>query len=380
MPNDKMAAAQAPATAERPAGAAPDTAATAAKTAPATTLPTATTGSATFPETGGRTAAITVLVTGANGQLGNEMRRIAAKAPGAQTAPTASSAANPAADATTAPATATAPGNVRYLFTDVAELDITDPQAVRHTMRENDVEVIVNCAAYTNVNKAEEDDATADLINHRAVANLAAAAREQGATLIHISTDYVFGGDGNVPRREDDPVRPLGVYGRTKLAGEKAIAEAGCAALILRTAWLYSEFGNNFVKTMLRLTAQLPRVKVVFDQAGTPTYAADLAGAIHRMISSGAYRGNEGTYHFSNEGVCSWYDFAHEIAVLAGLDPARVIPCHSEEFPSPVERPRYSVLDKTKIKETFNLTIPYWRDALERCLERLGAQTAGTAI
>lgn len=380
MPNDKTAAAQAPATAERPAGAAPDTAATAAKTAPATTLPTATTGSATFPETGGRTAAITVLVTGANGQLGNEMQRIAATTPGAQTAPTASSAANPAADATTAPATATAPGNVRYLFTDVAELDITDPQAVRRTMRENDVEVIVNCAAYTNVNKAEEDDATADLINHRAVANLAAAAREQGATLIHISTDYVFGGDGNVPRREDDPVRPLGVYGRTKLAGEKAIAEAGCAALILRTAWLYSEFGNNFVKTMLRLTAQTPRVKVVFDQAGTPTYAADLAGAIHRMISSGAYRGNEGTYHFSNEGVCSWYDFAHEIAVLAGLDPARVIPCHSEEFPSPVERPRYSVLDKTKIKETFNLTIPYWRDALERCLERLGAQTAGTAI
>ena len=380
MPNDKMAAAQAPATAERPAGAAPDTAATAAKTAPATTPPTATAGSATLPGTGRRTAAITVLVTGANGQLGNEMRRIAAKAPGAQTAPTASSAANPAADATTAPAAATAPGNVRYLFTDVAELDITDPQAVRHTMRENDVEVIVNCAAYTNVNKAEEDEATADLLNHRAVANLAAAARERGATLIHISTDYVFGGDGNVPRREDDPVRPLGVYGRTKLAGEKAIAEAGCDALILRTAWLYSEFGNNFVKTMLRLTAQMPRVKVVFDQAGTPTYAADLAGAIHRMISSGAYRGNEGTYHFSNEGVCSWYDFAHEIAVLAGLDPARVIPCHSEEFPSPVERPRYSVLDKTKIKETFNLTIPYWRDALERCLERLGAQTAGTAI
>lgn len=362
MPNDKTAATQAPATAEKTAGAAPDTAATAAKTAPATTPPTATAGSATLPGTGRRTAAITVLVTGANGQLGNEMRRIAAT------------------DATTAPAAATAPGNVRYLFTDVAELDITDPQAVRRTMRENDVEVIVNCAAYTNVNKAEEDEATADLLNHRAVANLAAAARERGATLIHISTDYVFGGDGNVPRREDDPVRPLGVYGRTKLAGEKAIAEAGCDALILRTAWLYSEFGNNFVKTMLRLTAQTPRVKVVFDQAGTPTYAADLAGAIHRMISSGAYRGNEGTYHFSNEGVCSWYDFAHEIAVLAGLDPARVIPCHSEEFPSPVERPRYSVLDKTKIKETFNLTIPYWRDALERCLERLGAQTAGTAI
>ena len=258
MPNDKTAAAQAPATAEKTAGAAPDTAATAAKTAPATTPPTATAGSATLPGTGRRTAAITVLVTGANGQLGNEMRRIAAT------------------DATTAPAAATAPGNVRYLFTDVAELDITDPQAVRRTMRENDVEVIVNCAAYTNVNKAEEDEATADLLNHRAVANLAAAARERGATLIHISTDYVFGGDGNVPRREDDPVRPLGVYGRTKLAGEKAIAEAGCAALILRTAWLYSEFGNNFVKTMLRLTAQTPRVKVVFDQAGTPTYASDL--------------------------------------------------------------------------------------------------------
>ncbi len=208
MPNDKTAAAQAPATAEKTAGAAPDTAATAAKTAPATTPPTATAGSATLPGTGRRTAAITVLVTGANGQLGNEMRRIAAT------------------DATTAPAAATAPGNVRYLFTDVAELDITDPQAVRRTMRENDVEVIVNCAAYTNVNKAEEDEATADLLNHRAVANLAAAARERGATLIHISTDYVFGGDGDVSRREDDPVRPLGVYGRTKLAGEKAIAEA----------------------------------------------------------------------------------------------------------------------------------------------------------
>ena len=233
MPNDKTAAAQAPATAEKTAGAAPDTAATTAKTAPATTPPTATAGSATLPGTGRRTAAITVLVTGANGQLGNEMRRIAAT------------------DATTAPAVATAPGNVRYLFTDVAELDITDPQAVRRTMRENDVEVIVNCAAYTNVNKAEEDEAAADLLNHRAVANLAAAARERGATLIHISTDYVFGGDGNVPRREDDPVRPLGVYGRTKLAGEKAIAEAGCAALILRTAWLYSEFGNIHIISIL---------------------------------------------------------------------------------------------------------------------------------
>ena len=293
---------------------------------------------------------ITVLVTGANGQLGREMRRAAAGS----------------AD--------------RYVFTDVAELDIADADAVGRTVREEKADVIVNCAAYTNVDRAEEDETAADLLDHRAVANLAAAARERGAVLIHMSTDYVFWGDKSTPYAEDDPTDPTGAYGRTKLAGERAIAESGCRYLIFRTAWLYSEFGNNFVKTMLRLTAQMPQVKVVFDQAGTPTYAADLAGAIHRMISSGAYRGNEGTYHFSNEGVCSWYDFAHEIAVLAGLDPARVIPCHSEEFPSPVERPRYSVLDKTKIKETFNLTIPYWRDALERCLERLGAQTAGTAI
>ena len=292
-----------------------------------------------------------ILVTGANGQLGQEMRQVSTSS------------------------------TDRYIFTDVAELDITDAITVKRMVRENNIKVIVNCAAYTDVDRAEDDVCMAELLNATAVRYLAEALKANDGILIHVSTDYVFGStQQNTPYKEDHSVNPTGVYGLTKLHGEQTIANVDCHHIIIRTAWLYSEFGNNFVKTMLRLTAQMPQVKVVFDQAGTPTYAADLAGAIHRMISSGAYRGNEGTYHFSNEGVCSWYDFAHEIAVLAGLDPARVIPCHSEEFPSPVERPRYSVLDKTKIKETFNLTIPYWRDALERCLERLGAQTAGTAI
>ena len=284
-----------------------------------------------------------ILVTGANGQLGNEMRRLGAVSPN------------------------------NYIFTDVAELDITDANAVLAAVKENAVEIIVNCAAYTNVDKAESDEATAELINATAVSNLARAMKEVGGTLFHVSTDYVFGLDGNTPRTEDMPVNPLGVYGRTKLNGELAIKESGCKALILRTAWLYSEFGNNFLKTMMRLTAEREQLNVVFDQVGTPTYAGDLALAIFSIIEAGVYEGNEGIYHFSDEGVCSWYDFAVEIAAAAGNTNCRISPCHSSEFPSPVTRPPYSVLDKTKIKNTFDIEIPHWRESMEYCIKRIKA-------
>lgn len=282
-----------------------------------------------------------ILVTGANGQLGNEMRRLGAVSPN------------------------------NYIFTDVAELDIANSAAVLGAVRENGIEIIVNCAAYTNVDRAESDEATAELINSTAVGNLAAAAKECGATLFHVSTDYVFGLEGNTPRTEEMPVAPLGVYGRTKLMGEQAIASSGCKALVFRTAWLYSEFGNNFLKTMLRLTAEKEQLKVVFDQVGTPTYAGDLALAIFSIIEAGVYEGNEGIYHFSNEGVCSWYDFAVEIAAAAGNSSCRIEPCHSSEFPSPVTRPSYSVLDKTKIKSTFGIDIPHWRESMEYCIKRI---------
>ena len=284
-----------------------------------------------------------ILVTGANGQLGNEMRRLGAVSPN------------------------------NYIFTDVAELDITDASTVLATVKENAVEIIVNCAAYTNVDKAESDEATAELINSTAVRNLAVAMKEVGGTLFHVSTDYVFGLDGNTPRTEDMPVNPLGVYGRTKLNGELAIKESGCKALIFRTAWLYSEFGNNFLKTMMRLTAEREQLNVVFDQVGTPTYAGDLALAIFSIIEAGVYEGNEGIYHFSDEGVCSWYDFAVEIAAAAGNTNCRISPCHSSEFPSPVTRPPYSVLDKTKIKNTFDIDIPHWRESMEYCIKRIKA-------
>lgn len=285
-----------------------------------------------------------ILVTGANGQLGNEMRRLGAVSPN------------------------------NYIFTDVAELDITDANAVIAAVKENAIGIIVNCAAYTNVDKAESDEATAELINSTAVRNLAVAMKEVGGTLFHVSTDYVFGLDGNTPRTEDMPVNPLGVYGRTKLNGELAIKESGCKALIFRTAWLYSEFGNNFLKTMMRLTAEREQLNVVFDQAGTPTYAGDLALAIFSIIEAGVYEGNEGVYHFSDEGVCSWYDFAVEIAAAAGNTNCRIIPCHSDEFPSPVTRPTYSVLDKTKIKNTFDIDIPHWRESMEYCIKRIKAK------
>ncbi len=285
-----------------------------------------------------------VLITGANGQLGSEMRRLGAVSPN------------------------------EYIFTDVAELDITDAAAVAQFVSDNGVEIIVNCAAYTNVDKAESDEATAELINATAVANLAKAMKAVDGTLFHVSTDYVFGNEGNTPRTEDMPLNPLGVYGRTKLRGEQAIAEVGCKAVIIRTAWLYSEFGNNFLKTMMRLTAEREQLNVVFDQVGTPTYAGDLALAIFSIIEGGLYPGNEGVYHFSNEGVCSWYDFATEIAMAAGNTACKVQPCHSDEFPSPVKRPSFSVLDKTKIKKTFDIDIPHWRDSMLYCIKRLKQQ------
>lgn len=284
-----------------------------------------------------------ILVTGANGQLGCEMRRLGAVSPN------------------------------NYIFTDVAELDITNADAVMYVAKHYSIDAIVNCAAYTNVDKAESDEATAELINATAVGNLARAMKEVDGTLFHISTDYVFGSEGNTPRTEEMPLDPLGVYGRTKLHGEQAIAESGCKALIFRTAWLYSEFGNNFLKTMLRLTAEREQLNVVFDQVGTPTYAGDLALAIFSIIEAGVYEGNEGIYHFSNEGVCSWYDFAVEIAAAAGHTGCRINPCHSSEFPSPVTRPPYSVLDKTKIKNTFDIDIPHWRESMEYCIKRIKA-------
>ena len=279
-----------------------------------------------------------ILVTGSNGQLGNEMRRVAL---------------------------GTCMGH-EFIFTDVAELDITDSTAV-HQAAEG-VGVIVNCAAFTNVDAAEENEDFAYKINAEAVANLAAAAKAQGALLVHISTDYVFGGDGNTPRVEESPTSPLGAYGRTKLAGEQAVLQSGCRSIIIRTAWLYSIHGKNFVKTMLALMDSRPSLNVVFDQVGTPTYAGDLADAIGAILNTPAPA--EGVYHYSNEGVCSWYDFAVAIGQLAG-SPCVVNPCHSSEFPSKVKRPAFSVLDKTKIRTTFNLDIPHWHASLTRCVAML---------
>ncbi len=288
-----------------------------------------------------------ILVTGANGQLGNAMR-IASR----------NSADN-------------------YIFTDVAELDITDASAVAKTVADNDVKVIVNCAAYTNVDKAEDDKEFAEVLNATAVRNLADAVKANDGTLIHVSTDYVFGGNqGNTPRGEDEPTNPTGVYGLTKLHGEQQIAKSGVKALVFRTAWLYSEFGKNFVKTMLNLSSTKPELKVVFDQAGTPTYAQDLADAIFHVIENRKLDGYEGVYHYSNEGVCSWFDFTKAIAEIAGNNGCDIQPCHSDEFPSKVVRPSYSVLDKTKFKSTFGLKVPYWTDSLKNCIKNLTTNEA----
>lgn len=283
-----------------------------------------------------------ILVTGANGQLGNEMRVVARNS----------------AD--------------NYIFTDVAELDITDAAAVEKMVTDNDVKVIVNCAAYTNVDKAEDDREFAELLNARAVENLAQAIRRNDGLLVHVSTDYVFGGTkNNTPCREDEPANPTGAYGITKLHGEQAILASGCHHIIIRTAWLYSEFGKNFLKTMLDLTATKPQLKVVFDQVGSPTYAYDLALAIFDIVENRKYVDNDGIYHYSNEGVCSWFDFTKMIAEYAGHTGCDIQPCHSDEFPSKVVRPSYSVLDKTKIKKTFGVAVPYWTDSLRVCMTNL---------
>lgn len=260
------------------------------------------------------------------------------------------------------------------LFADIVEapetvkLDITSPQAVQELVLREGVDCIVNCAAYTNVEAAEDNPALAELLNATAVGYLAAAMKEVDGLLVHISTDYVFGLEPyNKPCRESQQGTPTGVYGLSKLHGEQAVLGSGVRHVIIRTSWLYSEYGNNFVKTMLRLTASKPSLNVVFDQVGTPTYAGDLARAIGIIVEAPV----EGVYHFSNEGVCSWYDFARAIAELSGQTCCDIRPCHSEEFPSRVCRPAYSVLDKTKIKETFGLQIPYWRDSLRQCLTRL---------
>lgn len=283
-----------------------------------------------------------ILVTGANGQLGNEMRIVAKNS----------------AD--------------NYIFTDVAELDITNAEAVEKIVKDNDVNVIVNCAAYTNVDKAEDDREFAEILNAKAAENLAVAIKKNNGLLVHVSTDYVFGGTkNNTPCKEDEPANPTGVYGVTKLHGEQAIMATGCHYIIIRTAWLYSEFGKNFLKTMLNLTATKPQLKVVFDQVGSPTYAYDLALAIFDIVENRKYEGNDGIYHFSNEGVCSWFDFTKMIAEYAGNTQCDIQPCHSDEFPSKVVRPSYSVLDKTKIKATFGTVVPYWTDSLKVCMNNL---------
>ena len=289
-----------------------------------------------------------ILVTGANGQLGNEIQTVAKKS------------------------------KDNYIFTDVCDgykkLDITDLDAIRSEVKENNIKCIINCAAWTNVDKAETAGDIVETLNAKAPENLAVAMKEVGGLLVHISTDYVFGAEPyNTPCKEDQQGTPTGVYGLTKKHGEEKIIATGANHIIIRTAWLYSEYGKNFLKTMLNLTATKSELKVVFDQCGTPTYAGDLAEAIFHIVENRLYEGNSGIYHYSNEGVCSWYDFTKAIANLAGNTECNIHPCHSNEFPSPVTRPAYSVLDKTKIKTTFNITIPYWTDSLKKCMSNMNA-------
>ncbi|MGM9735057.1 MAG: dTDP-4-dehydrorhamnose reductase [Candidatus Cryptobacteroides sp.] len=301
---------------------------------------------------------MTILVTGANGQLGNWMRRMADDS------------------------------DFSFVFTDIAvsegvgHLDITDSVAVRRMVQEHGIGAIVNCAAYNNVEGAESDIKGAWKLNVEAPGILAGVMKEAGGLLVHFSSDYVFGGeDWNVPYGEDHAGSPLGVYGRSKLEGERKVAESGCSNVIFRTAWLYSEYGKNFCKTILSLTASKPQLKVVFDQVGTPTYARDLAGAVMTILNDYSVWMNgpgresryekSGLYNFSDEGVCSWYDFARMISELSGHDNCAIIPCHSHEFPSRVTRPSYSVLDKTRIKETFGIRIPHWTDSLKACISNM---------
>lgn len=309
-----------------------------------------------------------ILVTGANGQLGNELRLV----------------------------THCCTSGDQYFFTDVVDassesiamlrklggehidagtrkLDITNLSAIRQFVKDNQISIVVNCAAYTNVDAAEDNYDLAELLNAKAVENLATAMKEvDGGLLIHISTDYVFGKEPyNTPCKEDQQGTPTGVYGLTKLHGEQAIQKVGCNHVIIRTAWLYSEFGKNFVKTMLNHTSTKHQLKVVFDQVGTPTYAKDLADVIFKIIEDRSAYKHGGIYHFSNEGVCSWYDFTKMIAEYAGNKDCEILPCHSDEFPSRVKRPAYSVLDKKKFKDSFNVKISYWVGSLHTCMSNL---------
>lgn len=294
-----------------------------------------------------------ILVTGANGQLGREMRLTAKES------------------------------SHHYIFTDVAPaegletilLDITERNAVEQMVSEEQVGAIVNCAAWTDVDACETDSvmaAKAERINALAPAILAQAMRDVNGLLVHISTDYVFGLEPyNTPCNEEQKGTPTGVYGHSKLRGEMVIRNSGVQYIILRTSWLYSEYGRNFCRTMMKLTAEKPQVNVVFDQTGTPTYALDLAQAITTILERESWRGNTGIYNYSNEGVCSWYDFAMTIRKMAGHEACQINPCHSSEYPSPVKRPAYSVLDKSKFKQTFHLSIPYWAESLLKCVNNL---------
>lgn len=306
-----------------------------------------------------------ILVTGANGQLGNELRLVThGCTSGDQYFFTDVVDANPESIAMLRKL------GGDYIDASTRKLDITNLTAIRQFVKDNQISIVVNCAAYTNVDAAEDNYDLAELLNAKAVENLTTTMKEvDGGLLIHISTDYVFGKEPyNTPCKEDQQGTPTGVYGITKLHGEQAIQNAGGNYVIIRTAWLYSEFGKNFVKTMLSLTSTKPQLKVVFDQVGTPTYARDLADVIYKIIEErSAYR-HGGIYHFSNEGVCSWYDFTKLIAVYAGNIDCDIQPCHSDEYPSPVRRPAYSVLDKSKVKKTFCIKVPYWIDSLKQCV------------
>ncbi len=282
-----------------------------------------------------------ILVTGAGGQLGRCIKDASADSPD------------------------------EYIFTDVDDFDICDKEAVELMLKVNNFDVIINCAAFTDVERAESQEDIAMTINALAVGYLANAVKTYGVTLIHISTDYIFDGNGNLPISENALAAPVGAYGRTKLAGEQAIIDSGCKSIIFRTAWLYSEYGHNFVKTMLRLTGERESLKVVYDQIGSPTYARDLAETIVHIINWRKYPGKEGFYNFTNLGVCSWFDLATMTAELAGNTACKISPCNSSEWHSAVKRPTYSVLDKSKIMSTFDIEIPYWVDSLRACINRL---------
>lgn len=287
----------------------------------------------------------TIIATGADGQLGRHLRLSCAGS------------------------------SDRWIFAGRGDLDITDPRSIARLMEGTGASVVVNCAAYTDVEGAESHRDEAMLVNATAPGYLAEACRERGATLIHISTDYVFDGASSLPYSEEHPASPLNVYGASKAAGERAVAESGCRHIILRTSWLYSRFGRNFVKTVLDRTARGDRMDVVFDQTGSPTYAGDLADAVFDITERGLYEGNEGIYHYSDEGVCSWFDLARQTAELAGRSVRTIEACRSDRFQCKARRPAFSVLDKSKFKERFKIEIPYWRDSLKRCIEEIKEET-----